>query len=251
MNESRNDFGKEGNVITYKKHKGRFFMCVYMFLFGIFLFVVTLKKIIDTLIYGKLDFDMLGTYLVFFCSLFFLLLSIGSLISYLGNKIIISDSFITIGKAAFGKKYTISPKCIMAKYTVFTSYNMANYQILLYLKNGKKINTGCLNCKGKEEFDKINKEFKCKEITDRKMLKEEIANLKNGEINEGDFVKQTKYLLKILTLFPLIMLIIGVFLLSSGFNEKCGAQDNFHVTGIVLDKKAEKNKNNVKTISSD
>lgn len=245
MKESKKDSAKDGNVITYEKVIGRFFICGFIFLFGMILLSTTLNKIVDVLIYGKLNFDMGGTYLVYFCSLFFLLISVGSLIGYFGNKITISDSFIVIRKAALGKKYTISQKYIVAKQTVFTSYKMDNYQIILYLKNGKKVNTGLLNCKGKEEFEKINRELKFEEIISSKMLKEKIAKLKNDEINENNFVKQTNYFLKLITLSPLIILILGIFLFSSGFNEEYGMQDNFHVTGIVVDKKAEKDKNNI------
>lgn len=245
MNESKNDFGKEGSIIQYEKLARKAFGPGFLFLFGMFIFVLFLPDIIDVLVHGKLNFDMTGSYIEVLFPLSFLGLSIGGLLNYFGNKITISESFIKIRKTAFGKTHIISPRCVRGKFTLFTSVRgREEYRIILYLKNGKKISTGCLNCNSKE-FDKINKEFKFKEIIDRRMLKEKLANLNNEEIDNGDFVTKHNYFLKMITFFPLILLIIGVFLLSSGFNEKCGVQDNFHVNGVVVDKKAGKNKNSV------
>lgn len=243
MADNRKSLKKAEEIIKYKKPKGRVILYGFLFLFGMFMFIFSFRDVIDALICGKLHFDMINSYIVLMFSASCLLLSIGSLLSYFGNKITISEPFIKIKRVALGKTYIISQSCIMAKSTVFTSVKgMVNYQVLLYLKGGKKINTGPLNCKARD-FYEIDANFKYKNITNRKKMKEERAKLKNVEIADGDLKIKTNYLFQMLTFFPLIVLTIGIPLLVSGFNYKCGVQNNFHVSGIVLDKKLEKSKN--------
>ena len=214
MKETKNDCDKVVNEIKYKKLKGRVWGYGFLFFIGSFLLIFSLRDITDIIISGKLYSDKNDLYGVLMFSSFCLLLSIENLLGYFGNKIIITESFIIIRRAALGKTYTISKRCIMAKTMVFTSAKvMDQYQILLYLKNGKKLNTGLLNCKG-EEFNRIDNEFKCKRITKRKILKEELANLKGVEIDEGDFGVKTNYLFPLLTYSPLVLLIIAGYLLA-------------------------------------
>jgi hypothetical protein len=238
------DYEKEEKAIKYNKPKGRVLLFGFCFLFSIAIFIHSLHEIINVLVFDKINFDMNMVYIAFIFSLFILFGSIVQLIGYFGDEIIISESFIMIRKAAFGKVYKVSQRCIIAKDTTFTSVKGLDfYVIILYLKNGKRINTGDLNCKGKD-INKIDEKFKFKKFTSRKALKEEGANLNNIQMNEGDFVSKTNHFIQVTTFFPLILLIIVVFLLASGFNYKCGVQESINVNGIVVNHKIEKNKDN-------
>ncbi|GMQ57212.1 hypothetical protein AN1V17_16070 [Vallitalea sediminicola] len=241
MSETNNNFNKEESLIKYAKPKFRVFVNIYLFIIGLAMFIYPLVEIIDTLMYNKINFHIIGLYATLIFASLMLLISINSLLSYFGNKIYISDGFIKIKKASLGRMYLISKKCVIGKKTIVTRKGMDNYQILLYLRNGKKINTGLLNCKSKD-FNKIDNKFDFKKIRNKNELKEEQANY---EIEESDYLTKTNYLIPIISFYtPLIVLIIIISLLSSGYNHKYGEQDDFQVNGIVIDMNSEGDSDN-------
>jgi hypothetical protein len=245
MKDTKSDFNKDENAIEYLKPKARIFLYGFIFVFGLCMFIISLGDILDVLINGKLNFDIRDSYVVIMFSDFCLLLTIGRLLGYFGNKIFISGTFIIIKRAAIGKMYKVSQTCLLTKSVIFTSAKgIDDYKIFLYLKNGKRIGTGYLNCKG-EEFEKIYNNFKCKGMTNKNAWKRERINSQKVKIGEDDLVIKNNYFFPLLTYFPLISLIIGAFLVASGFNYKYGNQENFHVRGIVTDKKIAKNKGNI------
>ncbi|MHC1686041.1 MAG: hypothetical protein AB6733_24450 [Clostridiaceae bacterium] len=230
--------------LKYKKLRGRYIGTTLLLLFFGLIFIVSLGQVIGLLTSDKIEFDAIWSYIMLMFSSAMVAFFTELLQSYIGNKITISDFFIKIRRGALGKTYTIAKSAIIAKQSVCMSIKGRDTcKVIFYLKNGKKISTGDLNCY-LEDFNNIDKVFKFKRFSDLKLSKLDKANLKTVELNENDYVTKTNYLFRSLTFVPLILSIVVAILLFSGFNS-IGSNDNFLINGTVVNKKAEENKKSI------
>ncbi len=261
MDKEKSCCYEEGNLIKYTKYRGRVFLYAYLLLVGAYIFIFSVLNISNVLLYNKYKFDLIISYGMLMFTLFIIFISIFNLIDYFSNKIFISDLFIKIKRATLGKEYIISKNCVVGKQTIITSVKgMNNSKVLLFLKNGKTISTGHLNCKTKD-LNIINNMLDFKEISDRKSLKKSVENkdsmlstlsktvdskrtlLLNNKINENDFKVRTNYIFPVITFSPLILLLIIASLLFTGYNHKYGKQEKIEIRGKVYDMKIEKQEN--------
>lgn len=233
--------------VKYQKIKIRVFIFAFILLLGILISFLSFYWIISVLIAGEIDFNAKDIYLLFLFSIMLIYVSVRQLVVYYGNKITISNSFISIVRADKGKIYKIYKKSIIAKKKAVTFnrdrrslfYRFLGFSpftigfISIFLKNGKMINTGPLNC-SEEDLEKISKEFSCKEITGMKPWKKQVSDLIDYNTDDGYFIKKTNGFFPKITLFSVTSLVIGLFLLLSGFNEVIGIQESFHLSGKVV-----------------
>lgn len=202
MKEILSNYGEDTRELRYEKYKGRVYIYILFLFIGFLLLAFSLVDITSGTY--KENTDVYG---VFIFSLFSLIISIGNLLSYFANKITISESFIIIRRAVLGKTYVIPKKNIIAKTIIFTSARgMYQYQILLYLKSGKTINTGLLNCR-EDEFHRIDDEFKFKKVTRRKDLRWEKINFDADRIKKEDFKVKFNYFISVVSFVILASLI--------------------------------------------
>lgn len=235
MNESNDEFRKVDYVLQYKKRKVKIVLYSFLLLINLIMFIPDFCIIINRLVFYKLDFVMFPLYVLFLISLLLIFIFSREIRSYFGNKIIISDAAITIKRAALGKTYIISKSCILGKRAI---ESRGNKWIMIYLKNGKKISTGRLNC-GHTVFENVYDEFKLEEVEN---IKTPVYADDNIDMDKEELVIRRNYLFPILSYFMLSIFIMGVLLLSSGFNYKYGSQDDFHISGTILSKGIQKGK---------
>lgn len=234
-------------IIKYVKLKGRLFINLGFLLVGITMFIICLKDIIDALVFNKVILDMKGSYTVFLFSVVCLLVSLRSLVSYFGNKIMISKDFLTIKRAVIGRVYKIPLKSIIGKRKVSSSSKgFNNYEIIFYLKSGKKISTGFLNCKD-SEIDKIYSDFNFKEIEGSSVHKNKSDFYRTETYDEELFIKANLFF-PILSYMLIGVFVTGTILLLSGANSKFGTQQNFKVSADIVNKQIVKNKGQYKFI---
>lgn len=124
---------------------------------------------------------------------------------------------------------------ILAKLPVFTSSKgIDNYQILLFFKSGKRVNTGMLYCKS-NEFETINIRFKFRQISRKKEIKSEFTQDTTSRITISRNIA-----FPFLVYLPLIISVVTLWLLNSGFNTNYGIQSDFAINGIVIEKSFDK-----------
>ena len=229
-----------GTVIRYRKGKGPLYLYAFIFLLSGLGFDISVPDMINVLVYGKLNFVIQSVYPMFLMALF----SCGILIIIylvLYNKMILSNSFITIKRFELGKTYTIAKKCIIGKCMISKSTRGGDvYQIHIYLKNGKKISTGSMMHCDKYEANRIYEKIDCQPI-----LEEEVKSFDFSAINAGDLVVNTNYIFLLTAYLPIILTVIGGLLLTTGFNYKYGVQKDFQVSGIVMNKETGESKGTV------
>lgn len=237
MYELDEDLKKVGYVLQYKKRKAKIYIFLPVLLFIMYMFFPMFGMLFGGLIFHKLIFNMFGLYFVLLFSIIGIFAIGRDVLSYFGNKIIISDSFVTIRRVVLGKTYIISKDCIVGK----RGFEGRNEKwIYLYLKNGKKVSTGCLHCSHKV-FEKIYNEFDFDEIRNKKGLPDFYNDV---EITKDKFIVKTNYIFPVLNYLMLIVFIVGCIFLSSRFNYNYGPQDKFQINGTVVSKEISNGKAN-------
>lgn len=245
MNRRVDDPKQTGAIIRYTKTKGILLVYLYLLLMGIVLLGVSLHNIILAQIFDELNFNMVGSYTVLIPAAFFLFLSISNLLTYYGNQITVYDSYITIRKAASGKLHILSKHAIIGKRTInFSTRGMQNKKIIFYLRNGKKVDTGLIYCKP-HEFERIDQEFKFKNLIDRKSVIYEIDKSGSRTLDVEEHQTKNNFLFPVLASLPLLIFILSVGLLASDLNSKIGTQTTIQLNGTIIDKSIENNKDNL------
>lgn len=204
MNELRKnrDSLEGGQVIKYRKNKISILGDVLILIMFPLTIIGIVGQSAEMLKNNVPGFSLSAPYFGTLFMLGLLQIAVGGMTGYIGNKITVSHSFITIKRPALGKTYIISKRILIAKQMVSIINRIENYQIILYLKNGRKIKTGFLYCKGRGEFYKIYREFKCQEIAAGKNSHDPA----DDEINQGDFIIKTNHFVKVLVLLPILMM---------------------------------------------
>lgn len=162
--------------------------------------------------------------------------------SYFGNQFIVTDKRIMIRKGVSGTVHKINFSDIYAyKHYSYSAKGFKSDNIWIYLKSGKRIQSGNLYIK-KDNLTYLIDTLNSK-VNHTLTTKIEYKHYKK-QCNTNCYVKTSRNVaIHSISLFPFITAFIMLVLYGFGFNEK-GKQTYIQVSGYVVEKSMNYNENN-------
>lgn len=162
--------------------------------------------------------------------------------SYFGNKFIVTDKRIIIRKGITGTVHKINFSDIYAySHYSYTAKGFTSHNIWIYLKSGKRIQSGNLYIK-KDNLSYLIDTLSSK-VNHTLMTKIEYKDYKKQCNTNCDIKTSRNVIIQGISLFPFITALIMLVLYGVGFNEK-GKQTYIQVSGSVVGKSVNYNEDN-------